>query len=178
MVNRNLFRFLLVAGLLVLMLGCENSCVSRITSKAYKKMQTFGIKKVDLEFNEAMSEGDLDTAKRFLNEDADINFQFKRENGFSNLMMIAAGANYVKGLQFLLDNGADPNLRLNDGRTALMLAAERGNLEYVRRLLQAGADPSLVAGDGSTAYSLAAAAGHYEVVSLLENTLSEKKGTS
>lgn len=45
-------------------------------------------------------------------------------------------------LQALLDAGANPNIKNNDGRTPLSVAVENGSLEAVKLLLAAKADPN------------------------------------
>ena len=51
------------------------------------------------------------------------------------------GAAFTKGVKFLLENGADPNIVNESGDTALIDAAS-GNLEIVRLLLTHGANPN------------------------------------
>ncbi len=41
----------------------------------------------------------------------------------------------------LLKSGADTNLPMQDGRTALHISAESGSLAVLRQLLENGADP-------------------------------------
>lgn len=53
-------------------------------------------------------------------------------------------------VQRLLDQGADPDSREEDGMTPLLWAANSGCLETVRILLAAGADPNAVWDDGTT----------------------------
>ena len=65
-----------------------------------------------------------------------------------NALMIAASAGYRDAVQALLDKGARPNERNDQGRTAIMLT---GNVEVLRMLLQRGADPNLQDEDGRTA---------------------------
>jgi ankyrin repeat protein len=42
-------------------------------------------------------------------------------------------------VKLLLGNGADPNIRDNQGKTALMWAKEKGHSEIAKFLTQAGA---------------------------------------
>ena len=46
-----------------------------------------------------------------------------------------------KCTKMLLKSGADTNLAMQDGRTALHISAESGNLLVLRQLLENGADP-------------------------------------
>jgi ankyrin repeat protein len=60
-------------------------------------------------------------------------------------------------LEVLLDNGADVNMRTDEGRTALMQAAAYGSVKTVRFLLTRGADRNLQDNEGRTALDLAQA---------------------
>ncbi|MDD3673346.1 MAG: ankyrin repeat domain-containing protein [Synergistaceae bacterium] len=67
----------------------------------------------------------------------------------------------------LLDAGADPNTKDNDGHTALIEAAWRGKTETVRLLLDRGADPNIRNSYGSTALSRAVRNGFKRTANLL-----------
>lgn len=71
-------------------------------------------------------------------------------------------------LEQLLDAGADPDQRQDQGWTALHSAAQHGDLAMTRLLLQHGADLNVKSDGGQTALELARAGGHAEVVQLLE----------
>ncbi len=75
-------------------------------------------------------------------------------------LMVAAARDEVRAARFLLDHGADPNLRTelrtspalaHDARTALMYAAARGSLEMIRLLVRAGTDVHAADTKGATA---------------------------
>ena len=68
---------------------------------------------------------------------------------------IAARIEEVRGekcTKMLLKSGADTNLAMQDGRTALHIAAESGNIAVLKQLLANGADPLWV--DKVSAFSL------------------------
>lgn len=50
---------------------------------------------------------------------------------------------YIKIIDALLKNGADPNIKIDDGRTLLYLAVNSENVKCVKTLLDAGANPNL-----------------------------------
>lgn len=58
-------------------------------------------------------------------------------------------------VKFLLDNGADTDLRNAYGETALMQAAKAGSVEMVNLLLEYGADVTIADDNGKTAYDYA-----------------------
>ena len=70
--------------------------------------------------------------------------------------------------RLLLDAGADPNIRPDDGRTAVIVAASQfGSAAVVKLLLDRGANASAVTANRLTALRLAAGTGDVEVMRLL-----------
>ena len=67
----------------------------------------------------------------------------------------------------LLGAGADPNIRLDHGKTALMAAAKAGAFELAGRLLERGADVDARNDNGGTALMFAAIPGHVATMTLL-----------
>lgn len=87
--------------------------------------------------------GNLEFLKMFLDYGADINRKYT--NGES-LLSQAAGYNSFKSVKFLLDNGANVNLKSNQNLTALISATKRETSDtekIVNILLDAGADPNV-----------------------------------
>ncbi len=87
----------------------------------------------------AVSEGDLDEAKRLLARGAKAN-ALPKEGG--SPMSTAAYHGQVEILRYLLANGGRPNFENEDGNTPLHVAAFAGNMEIVRLLLRSGASVS------------------------------------
>ena len=73
----------------------------------------------------------------------------------------------VAGAIELLEAGADPEVRLAHGKTALMAAAKIGALALARRLIEHGADVDARNDNGGTALMFAAIPGHSETMTLL-----------
>jgi len=75
-----------------------------------------------------------------------------------------------KGILWLLDHGADPNVRSGrEQETALHVAARRGHLpELVKLLIEHGADVHARRADNRTAWNLAGRNAHDALVALLE----------
>ncbi|WP_025770888.1 ankyrin repeat domain-containing protein [Thioalkalivibrio sp. HK1] len=67
----------------------------------------------------------------------------------------------------LLANGADPDLRLRHGKTALMSAAKIGSAELVGEIIRLGADINALNDNGGSALMFAAIPGDAETISLL-----------
>ncbi|MCI0489794.1 MAG: ankyrin repeat domain-containing protein [Blastocatellia bacterium] len=82
-------------------------------------------------------------------------------------LMRAALTGDIDTLSLLLDEGADPNARDPDGRTALMDATFAGHTNIVAALLESKADPDAKDIDGWTALMEAASKGHTDIVKLL-----------
>jgi len=70
---------------------------------------------------------------------------------------------YIKIIDALLKNGADPNIKIDDGRTLLYLAVNSENVKCVKTLLDAGANPNLTNDDTCNYTPLTAAC---EIVNL------------
>jgi len=82
----------------------------------------------------------------------------------------AAYQGHTEVVEYLLQQGANPNLQDNKGQTALMAAmaaAHQGHIKIVDSLLQKGADPNLISANGITTLMLAAQEGHTKVVESL-----------
>ena len=81
----------------------------------------------------------------------------------------------LKGLRWLLEHGADPNVPCGDEReSSLHVAARRGQApEVVRLLLDHGADVHARRGDGRTAWLLAVRNGFGELAELLDEAREE-----
>ncbi len=101
--------------------------------------------------------------------------------GFTALSYAVSAGN-ADVTRFLLDSGADPNLRMNPmtmstwemrGETALMQAARAGELDCVKALLAKGADPRLTDWNGDDALLMAREAGHDETAAALKTALGD-----
>jgi ankyrin repeat protein len=91
-------------------------------------------------FIEACYNGDLATAKEFLNQGVDIDAV--AESG-SAALHIAAQNGDVDLVNFLIQKEADVNLTTDDGLTALHFAALRGYLEITNSLIKARIDVNI-----------------------------------
>ena len=67
----------------------------------------------------------------------------------------------------MLDSGANPEIRLSYGKTALMAAAKASGFDLVQRLLERGADVNARNDNGGTALMFAAIPGHLDTMKLL-----------
>jgi ankyrin repeat protein len=74
---------------------------------------------------------------------------------------------YTDIVKLLLDAGAQPNVRNQQGMTPLMFASNFGVTEVVSMLLECKADPTAKDNIGRTPLSLATGQGHSDVVELL-----------
>lgn len=82
-------------------------------------------------------------------------------------LLDAAKNRNTEEVQKLLREGADPNTRDNNGRTALIEAALGGYTDIVRALLEKGADVNAKDKDGWTALFWAACLDHTDTVRML-----------
>jgi ankyrin repeat protein len=112
----------------------------------------------------ALRNGDRQEFNRVLRDRPEA-VNAKGPSGWTPIMYAAL---YGDGdaVRLLLDKGANPNARNNQGGTALMYAID--NEEKTRLLLDHGADPNLHSGEGRTALQIATGrAGAYPIVKLL-----------
>ncbi len=87
------------------------------------------------------------------------------ENGVSALRFTAQYGHRAM-TEYLLDKGADPNLRAKDGMSPLLAAVQMGHKEIVGMLLDRGADVNTRA-KGVNAPMVAREKGHSEIERLL-----------
>lgn len=106
----------------------------------------------------AARHGHLEAMEALITAGADLNGRDRRATAWPPLVhAIHKGQNGAARL--LLEAGAAPDVRLDDGVTPLMFAAAYGHTELVDELLARGADPRAEAEGGITALSNALGGG-------------------
>lgn len=93
----------------------------------------------------------LTLAKEFVGRRVSINAA--NAKGITALMFASQTCLDGKMIQLLLDAGADPNAKDQDGATPLLWAAANGNALAAEKVLKAGGDPTLKDKYGNTAES-------------------------
>jgi len=113
----------------------------------------------------AVYRGDLDEARRLIEEGADVS----ATNLYgATAMQLAAEVADVEMIRLLLRAGADPESANAEGQTALMAVARTGNVEAARLLIQKGAHVNArEQWGGQTALMWAAARSQPEMVKFL-----------
>lgn len=107
--------------------------------------------------------GQLDTAALLLKAGADVNLR-NASTGLTTLSLALEG-NDTAMVKLLLEHGADPNAKLEDGDTPLMQAARSSNADIVALLLKHGAEADARHADyGYSALMLASNAGNLATV--------------
>jgi len=116
----------------------------------------------------AANRGDLEMVQVLLGYKVDVNS--RNEFSLPPLLITAAYEAHPQTLhvvRLLLENGANPNIRADDGTTPLHAASYCGNLDVVRLLLKSGADVEPDDVKGRTPLQTASEGGHHEVAKLL-----------
>ena len=115
-------------------------------------------------FLQACRKGDIETIKRRLDRDIDLNpISMTRKVA----LVEAAKGQHIEIMNLLLEKGADINLLDSSEKSALMTASESGSLAAVRFLIQKGADLDTANTSGSTALGYACLKAHYDIAKLL-----------
>jgi hypothetical protein len=92
----------------------------------------------------------------------------------NKLLLNTAYEGSLVRVRYLLDAGADVEVKDNDGQTALMIASWYGYKEVVQVLLAAGADVEVKDNDGWTALMYALKYKYKEIVQILRNAGAKK----
>ncbi|MFO7876409.1 MAG: ankyrin repeat domain-containing protein [Desulfovermiculus sp.] len=119
--------------------------------------------------HEATIAGNLEEVQRLVAQGADISAQWNKGYQDTPLQM-AVSKGHLHIAEYLLDQGADPNLTGKHSiRPPLILAAENADIEMAALLLQAGADVHVHSAHKGTALDIAAADGSRDLVQLFLN---------
>jgi len=107
-----------------------------------------------------------DAARLLLEQDAQVDAVAKNPMSVMPLHSAAAGHSLAV-VQALLEHGAPPNAKQQQGWTALHEAAQRGDNDMIALLLKHGADPTVKNDEGVTPVQLAREKGHGEIARTL-----------
>ncbi len=121
--------------------------------------------------------GHINVVEYLLKEkDVDINIAKPDTPDFGGFtgLMFASWSGHTDLAQFLVDNGADVDMKDSMGRTALMIASNNGYLEIVKILVEKGADMNAKDDEGKTALKHATYPGHLDIINYLNNAQSKK----
>ena len=115
----------------------------------------------------AAQQGDCEIIQVLLDWKLDTNAKCWNDQTPLHLALQNWAPNYFEAILLLLENGANPNARRDDGLTPLHLASSQGTVEVARLLLEYGADVEAVTESGRTAFQVASEEGRDEITKLL-----------
>ena len=113
----------------------------------------------------AVEAGKSAVVECLLGNGADVHLKGGKQQ--ETALHIAARIEEAKGercTKMLVQSGADPNLPMGDGRTAVHIASSNGNLAVLRSLLQNGGDAQISDKEGETALHKACKACNFQIV--------------
>ena len=110
--------------------------------------------------------GHLEIARYLATKGADIHAPASNGTGY-NALTAAVAAGRTETVQWLLEQGLDPNYHYGPGYTPLLTAAANGHVEILKLLLAQGADPQATTNDGKSAVALATERNHSQAADLL-----------
>ncbi len=94
----------------------------------------------------AAAEGHARLVRFLIGKGADLKFDIRADGGrWCNILVVATRSN-LETVKVLLENGADPNAKCPDGRTALDEAKNSGRMDIVTYLEAHGAKPGTAPG--------------------------------
>jgi hypothetical protein len=101
-------------------------------------------------FLKAVKDREVLTAKQLMDKPGSIVVNTRDRDTGEAALHIVTKRRDTPWMGFLLQNGADPNIRDNDGNTPLILAAQTGFFEGVRLMLAGKASVNLANARGQT----------------------------
>ncbi|KAJ5723260.1 hypothetical protein N7488_001295 [Penicillium malachiteum] len=118
---------------------------------------------------EAVRGGELEIAKKLINENSDLNIINNEKETFLHLAVHYQTMDFINLFKWSKECPIDVNSLTSDNDTPLIFAASAGSISCVEWLLQQGADVNIRNKFRRTAFLLCAQAGNVEVASLLVN---------
>ncbi len=106
------------------------------------------LSEADIALIDAAYSGFLETVKTSIAKGANVNILDDYKG--TSLMASCMRNRSLSVVRYLIENGADVNIKTTNGTTALMLAAYDGNLELIKFLVESGADVNAKKNNGNT----------------------------
>lgn len=116
----------------------------------------------------SVKSGDLETIKRFLAKNEDINAYYNFKASDYTLLCAAVKAGQKEIVGYLVEKKADLN-KMSNQKTPLMYAAKYGRLDIAKSLIQKGANKGLISPKGNTALDYAYKYEKSELITFLSN---------
>lgn len=114
---------------------------------------------------DAAYHGDLEAVREFVEEGG---VKGDAEDKFGNQVLFhAVSGNHLDVVNYLIERGADPLIRSQDGSSLLHLAAGAGNIELATRLIEVGCAVDGVDVNGESPLMMAILAEHESMTQLL-----------
>lgn len=157
-----LLRGISLLTLAIALAGCEITVDSLLSSREQQNTQEVneGMNKLNHALLQASNEGDKVAISKLLADGADIDATDDR--GRTSLM-ITIHTNQLELFTFLVEQGANINIRDNQRDNPLLYAGAEGKLDFLRAAIAAGADTTITNRYGGTALIPAADRGHVEI---------------
>jgi len=125
---------------------CPIVCSGKVMQDYEFRFMSFLPENKRVALYDAASHGNIKTVKELVEKGYDVNFACKNCKGWTPVM-IAAANGHVDVVEYLLQNGANPNVQNDLGRTAIAFAVSYKFKDIVDVLLNYGANPMIQSSD-------------------------------
>ena len=110
---------------------------------------------------------DLRQVKECIAIGANVNASVHFSGHYTSALIVSSEKGNYEIVKYLLESGADVNIRNSNGETALIKAAAKKNYRVIKLLIESGADVNVKSGNAHTALIMASTIDDFNTIKLL-----------